>query len=478
MLSDVNTLNQSKFSLINKIDRLEKKIKEYFNLKFGIELKGNEIKINLNGKNIGNIGFNLFTALEFKNLEEIDLSNNNISNIEALKDFSTPKLKKIDLSHNKISDIKVLKEISQEKNELENINLKNNLIKDFTILKECKFPKIKEITLDEKNIIQKDIEEIKNSITNKSINDEINENELADNSTIANNLGGKNEITTITQKNIKIIKCPKCVSNDCIVNLKNYKVLFYGCKFGHTCTAIYGDYSLCQKDDLKEIICISCKGAYNKSFLEFYRCFTCSEMFGQPRYFCNKCKSKHNKKHIKVKYDEQNYYCNEHIINQANKLIKYCFTCKKNLCEECKCSYSTNQKHIIKDFQSISPNLEELKYSLNKIKENIDDVEYIICYIKEYLDDALNIFIQYYKITKDIISKYELLNQDLRNYRILKTLRNLEFSNNQILKDLNSIIEENNIKDKADFILDLFFGDRIKEDNYNEDNDETCEIIK
>ena len=126
MITTLNNVSESKYSLINKIDRLEKKIKEYFNLKFGIELNGNEIKINLNGKNIGIIEFNLFTALEFKNLEEIDLSNNNISNIEALKDFSTPKLKKIDLSFNKITDIKILKELSQEKKELENINLKNN----------------------------------------------------------------------------------------------------------------------------------------------------------------------------------------------------------------------------------------------------------------------------------------------------------------------------------------------------------------
>ena len=128
--------NVSKDVMLNKIDRLEKKIKEYFNLKFGVELKGNEIKINLNGKNIGNIEFNLFTALEFKNLEEIDLSNNNISNIEALKDFSAPKLKKIDLSFNKISNIKVLKELSQDKKDLENINLRNNLNEDFAVLKE------------------------------------------------------------------------------------------------------------------------------------------------------------------------------------------------------------------------------------------------------------------------------------------------------------------------------------------------------
>ena len=199
-------------------------------------------------------------------------------------------------------------------------------------------------------------------------------------------------------------------------------------------------------------------------------------MFGHPRYFCDKCISKDPKEHIKVKYDEQNYYCRNHVTNQANKLIKYCFICKTDLCEEC---LNKHAKHQTKNFQSMSPNLEGLKKSLAEIEKNIDNLKVAIEGIKSYLDGSLNIFTQYYKITKDIISKYELFNQNLKNYRILKTLRNLEFSNSQILDDLNSIIKEKNMKTKANLIIDIHDKkvknlklDKINEDDYKKDNDE------
>ena len=68
-----------------------------------------------------------------------------------------------------------------------------------------------------------------------------NGNELDHNSTIEKNkfLSGKKEINIITYKKLRIIKCPKCVSNDCIVNLSNYIALFYGCRYGHTDAVIY-----------------------------------------------------------------------------------------------------------------------------------------------------------------------------------------------------------------------------------------------
>ena len=305
-----------------------------------------------------------------------------------------------------------------------------------------------------------------------------NGNELEHNSTIAKNkyLCGKKEINIIVHKKLRIIKCPKCVSNDCIVNLSNYVALFYGCKYGHTDSVIYDNYSNTQANNCNEIICTSCSETYNKSFLEFYRCFTCSEMFGHPRYFCNKCISNDAKEHIKVKYDDQNYYCKEHVTNQANKLIKYCFTCKKSLCEEC---LKGHTEHKTKNFKTMAPNIEGLKTSLSEMEKNIYNLKVGIEGIKSYLEGAMSIYTQYYKIAKDIISKYEFFNQDLKNYRILKTLRNLEFSNKQILEDLNAIIKEKNIKNKANLIINIHDNkvknlklNKINEDTYNKDNDE------
>lgn len=306
-----------------------------------------------------------------------------------------------------------------------------------------------------------------------------NGNELDHNSTIEKNkfLSGKKEINIITYKKLRIIKCPKCVSNDCIVNLSNYIALFYGCRYGHTDAVIYDNYSISQTNDLNEIKCTSCGATYNESFSEFSRCFTCSEMFGHPRYFCEKCISKDDKEHIKVKYDEQNYYCKNHATNKANELKKYCFTCKQSLCEECLNEHST--QHRTKNFKSMTPNLEGLKKSLIEIKKNIENLNVVIEGIKSYLDGTLRIYTQYYIISKDIISKYELFNQNFKNYRILKTLRNLEFSNKQILGDLNGIIKEKDIKTKADLIIDIHNKkiknlklNNINESDYNKDNDE------
>ena len=157
-----------KEKLLNKVNLLEKKILNYFNIKLNIQLTGNEIKINLNNKNIGNLELNLLSEVEFKNLEEINLSNNKISNITPIKNFKS--LKKIDLSSNKIKDIKALKEISKNNKNLENINLSNNSIKDVEILKENIFPCLIEVNLDKNNIIKKDIEEIIKILnTNKEI---------------------------------------------------------------------------------------------------------------------------------------------------------------------------------------------------------------------------------------------------------------------------------------------------------------------
>ena len=149
-----------------------------------------------------------------------------------------------------------------------------------------------------------------------------NGNELDHNTTIAKNkyLCGKKEVNIITHKKVRIIKCPKCESNDCIVNLRNYIALFYGCKFGHTHSVIYDNYNNTLANDLNQVKCTICNEVYNRAFSEFYRCFTCAEMFGHPRYFCNKCISQDPKEHIKVKYDEQNYYCRNHITNQANNV--------------------------------------------------------------------------------------------------------------------------------------------------------------
>ena len=53
----------------------------------------------------------------------------------------------------------------------------------------------------------------------------------------------------------------------------------------------------------------------------------------------------------------------------------------------------------------------------------------------------MEIISKYYEIAKDIIEKYELYNTNLKNHRILKSIENLNKSNQNISIIINEIIK-------------------------------------
>ena len=140
--------------ILNKINLLQKKILNFMNITLNINLTGNETKLDLSYKNIDDKTLNLFTGLKLENIEELNLSHNNISNVKILKNFNLKKLKKLELSFNKINKIK---------DPVKNIN---KIINNKKI----------EINLDKNNLIQKDIKEIQDFI----MNDETNKNNLSE----------------------------------------------------------------------------------------------------------------------------------------------------------------------------------------------------------------------------------------------------------------------------------------------------------
>lgn len=77
--------------------KLKGKIKE--------EIKSNIESINLSNQGITNEDLLLLSLIKFDNLKELDLSENEINNIEYLKFSVLPKIKKINLSHNKIKEL-------------------------------------------------------------------------------------------------------------------------------------------------------------------------------------------------------------------------------------------------------------------------------------------------------------------------------------------------------------------------------------
>ena len=146
--SNTNGIDKvNKANVLSRINYLEKKIIDFFNSKFGTNLKLEDNKIVLKDKGIENEDFELLCSIDFPNLEELNLKGNNISILTPIESLKPKKLLKLDLSYNKINNITTLKDI----------------------LKKKLFPKIQDIILTGNNILIKDLEEIKRLIKGEYI---------------------------------------------------------------------------------------------------------------------------------------------------------------------------------------------------------------------------------------------------------------------------------------------------------------------
>ena len=69
-----------------------------------------------------------------------------------------------------------------------------------------------------------------------------------------------------------------------------------------------------------------------------------------------------------------------------------------------------------------------------------------------------------------MISKYELFNNELKNNRILRSLWNLQISNNKMNDELKKIINEENLEEKVKKAISIYEN---REANYNKNLNET-----
>ena len=182
--------------------------------------------------------------------------------------------------------------------------------------------------------------------------------------------------------------------------------------------------------------------------------------------FAKEWKFKHKNTHILVKYDEKNYYCGEHF----EPYEKCCLTCTKDLYKGCEDEHSD---HEIASYTEMTTSVEGLKTSLKKIKENIDTLEEVIENIKYNLDGTKRIYKRYYNISLDIIKKFETFNKTMKNYRILRTVRNLTFSNKQMLDNLNKTINEKELQNKCSIIIETYLS---KENLYKDKSFKNVEL--
>ena len=123
-----------------------------------------------------------------------------------------------------------------------------------------------------------------------------------------------------------------------------------------------------------DIICDICK-INNKSNIynnEIYKCITCGNNI------CPLCKSKHDNKHIIVKYEERNIKCKKHNENY----VKYCKKCSENICMECIEEHYDHEGINYTDI-IIKINNNEFKEYRDKLIENINEIIYKLENIKE-----------------------------------------------------------------------------------------------
>ena len=100
----------------------------------------------------------------------------------------------------------------------------------------------------------------------------------------------------------KYVICPQC-KEICLLNIKDYKIILYGCNNRHkTENILFNEYDDTQYINESKIKCIECaiskSETYNK---QFFKCLTCN------KYLCPICNSKHNKEHRIIDYDKKNF---------------------------------------------------------------------------------------------------------------------------------------------------------------------------
>ena len=99
-----------------------------FNEKFKLSLNGKEKELNLNGKGITNEDLDLIGDINFNQLRDMSLANNNISKIDFLKKMNTRHLKSLNLRNNAINNINALSK--KKLPNLKILDVSNNKIKD------------------------------------------------------------------------------------------------------------------------------------------------------------------------------------------------------------------------------------------------------------------------------------------------------------------------------------------------------------
>ena len=231
----------------------------------------------------------------------------------------------------------------------------------------------------------------------------------------------------------KEVICPTCGGNSQI-KINNYNISLFNCKLKHKASNLTLDkFDRSQLVDESKIICDKCKeknkfSAYNHIF---YICSTCNQNL------CPLCQKSHLKEHQNIiKYEQKNYICKSH-----NEIYNsYCEQCKVDLCVFCEGDHET---HSVVYYGKILPKKSEIQDNLNNLKESIVKFKIETEKIIKIFNEMNYKLDKYYQICSNIINNnIEVRN---RNYSTLYNIKIINNSNFNKIKDLEVIINEEDI---------------------------------
>ena len=237
------------------------------------------------------------------------------------------------------------------------------------------------------------------------------------------------------------------------MKINNYKISLYNCKNKHQIKDLsLKEYQGTQKIDNNKIRCNICKNINRSQTFNniFFKCITCNKSL------CPMCKQNHDANHFIINYDLINYRCFKH--NEA--FTSYCKDCLKNLCMLCENEHENHDTvyfgKLITNSDKIKLNIKNLRNSIDKFKENINDIIKKLNNVQEYME-------KYYQLFVDINSNIE---SKQRNYEVLANIKQINIDNNDLIKEIDEIINENDINNKIKKIIEI--SNKTNNDNFDE----------
>ena len=180
-----------------------------FNKKYNLNIRDTMIdKLDLSLKNLGNELLEDLCEIEFRDLKELDLCGNDISDIKILEKAKFKRLEILFLGNNKLTDINILEKVNFEK--LKELHLNDNIISDISVLEKVKFEKLEKLNLSCNEISDINVLEKVNFKELKILN--LYDNNISDIEILGKVQFPKLEIIYFNKNKIDTIKYSKIIS--------------------------------------------------------------------------------------------------------------------------------------------------------------------------------------------------------------------------------------------------------------------------